>query len=187
MILHTRKYSLLHLMFGVPGGWSLFRGYNPKKDPVPSHIEEAIRRHMPHGSGIDAPITVKRLDVARGRLVLDVPFHRMDDNGMYRGWVNFTVTVQALLDGGVSVVVRGACRDSSLKEYLGEMLHYHLTYERFLYGMPTVEMAVIDRFVDYDKCARGHFASDFERAVYEQFEVCTESYEYPPALGFPPA
>lgn len=172
MIIHLRKYSLLELMFGSPGGWSSLQKFT-RNDPVPDFIKEAIRRHAPHGSGIDNDITVKRLDPARGRLVLNVPFHRMDDNGMYCGWVTFTATFQAHLDGDVSLTVRGACRDASLKEGLSELLYYHFTDERFIYAVDSVETPVFDRFFDYRQMSRGHFRSDFEREVYEEFEKHT--------------
>lgn len=89
------------------------------------NLNEVIRDHFPHGSGIDAGCTVDLVASRRDRLVIDVPFHIMNENGYYVGWRTFRVTVRPAFQS-IDLQVTG--RDvNGLKDYLAEVFHEALT------------------------------------------------------------
>jgi len=84
---------------------------------------------LPRGSGIDSGTTVDLDRSNAQKVVLLVPFHVMNDAGMYDGWRDFVVIVRPAF-GGHTVTVTG--RDyNGLKEYLGD-----LYYQALLEPMP---------------------------------------------------
>ena len=52
-----------------------------------------IGRSLPHGSGIDADWHL--FMTGRYRIRMQCSYHAMDENGMYDGWVDFTVIIDA--------------------------------------------------------------------------------------------
>jgi len=88
--------------------------------------ETLIREHLPHGAGIDAPITLDEERSNDHRLVFEVPFHQMDDEGYYCGWTTFRVTVTCSIAYGLSVKATGRGR-FGLRDYVEEMMQYAMT------------------------------------------------------------
>ena len=81
------------------------------------HLQTLMDRHLPHGSGFDADVT---LDVNRStpeHLVIVAPFHEMDQNGFYRGWRDVEVHVRPSLVFDLDLRIVRAGRD------LGDYIH----------------------------------------------------------------
>jgi len=53
-----------------------------------------VREHMPHGSGIDSGVTLDLDASTEVRLVFTIPYHHMDGNGSYCGWVDSALRLQ---------------------------------------------------------------------------------------------
>jgi len=70
------------------------------------------RQFLPHGSGIDGTREPLDKDASRAdRLVFNVDYHAMDENGMYCGWFRYIVVATPSFDG-VDVSVRRGQRRS---------------------------------------------------------------------------
>lgn len=89
-------------------------------------LRRLIREFLPHGSGFDGSITCETDRSNEDTLRFFAPFHRMDSNGYYCGWVDFTVRARASFIGGLSVKVTGG-RDPQLREYVAETFHAALS------------------------------------------------------------
>jgi hypothetical protein len=88
--------------------------------------ETLIREHLPHGSGIDAPITLDEERSNDHRLVFEVPFHEMDEHGYYCGWTTLRVTVTCSIAYGLSVKAKGRGR-FGLRDHIEELMRYAIT------------------------------------------------------------
>jgi hypothetical protein len=90
------------------------------------HLEwlELAAKELPSGSGIDRGTTIDIEASSDSRVVLLVSYHCMDENGYYCGWRDYKIVVTPSFQG-FNLAVKG--RDyNGLKEYLGELYHYHL-------------------------------------------------------------
>jgi len=89
-----------------------------------AHWEEKLsdlHRYLPHGSGIDAGVKLNVDKSTPGKkLVFDSSYHRMNEVGMYDGWVPFRVIVKPCLMYGARVRVAGRM-DADLRDYLEEL------------------------------------------------------------------
>lgn len=78
---------------------------------------------LPHGSGIDAGCKINLEKSTDSKIVIDVPYHCMDENGYYNGWRDYQIIVKANLAFGFTVDVKG--RDyNGVKEYLADLFNY---------------------------------------------------------------
>jgi len=86
----------------------------------------AIERTMlPRGSGIDAGCTINLERSNESRIVIDCPYHTMDENGYYAGWRDYQIIIKAHLAFGFTVTVKG--RDyNGLKDYLTNLFNHVL-------------------------------------------------------------
>jgi hypothetical protein len=91
-----------------------------------------VRDHMPSGSGWDCGTV---LDVAQSngaKLVFRGAFHHMDENGMYDGWSDHTITVRPAFHQGFDLHISGRDRNQ-IKDYLHDLfssaLAQEVTYE----------------------------------------------------------
>lgn len=90
-----------------------------------SALTEMIRDHLPSGAGIDAGCVLCLASCKRDRIVIDVPFHVMSENGFYVGWRTFKVVVRPAFQS-IDIEVKG--RDvNGLKDYLADLFHEALT------------------------------------------------------------
>ena len=82
----------------------------------------------PSGSGIDCGTKID-LDKSTGeKLVFDCSYHHMNENGMYDGWTEHTITVTPSLAFGYHIKISGRNRND-IKEYLHEIYGYWLSQE----------------------------------------------------------
>lgn len=93
-----------------------------------SEALRALEKHLPSGSGIDSGTTID-LDESHGeKIVLHTSFHHMNDQGMYDGWTEHTVTITPSLMFGIIVKIGGRDRND-IKDYLAEVFQDCLTEE----------------------------------------------------------
>jgi hypothetical protein len=74
-----------------------------------AHLEriEAHIKDLPHGSGIDGTTYLDFEKSSENKLVIHSEYHCMNDNGMYDGWVNFTITITPSLSFGFYLKITG--------------------------------------------------------------------------------
>lgn len=78
---------------------------------------------LPHGSGIDAGCKINLEKSGENKIVIDVPYHCMDENGYYDGWRDYQIVIKAHLVFGFVIDVKG--RDyNGLKDYLADLFNY---------------------------------------------------------------
>lgn len=98
------------------------------EDKHAEKIESICKNELPSGSGFDSG-TVFNFDKSRkNRLVFQIDFHHMDDNGFYCGWSEHEAIVTPDLAFGFDLRITGRDR-RFIKEYIADTLHYHLTRE----------------------------------------------------------
>lgn len=88
---------------------------------------DAMESDLPRGSGIDRGT---RLDLERcrdNRVVFDVSFHHMDDNGYYDGWTDHKIVVTPEF-GGFDIRITGRDRNG-IKDYLRDVYAHALGEE----------------------------------------------------------
>lgn len=91
-------------------------------------LHKLVSEHMPSGAGVDNGTT---LDLDRSepeRLVFVTSFHHMNDNGVYDGWTEHTVTAKPSFPYEVDLKVSGQNRND-IKSYLHEIFADCLTRE----------------------------------------------------------
>ena len=82
-------------------------------------IEELVNSHMPSGSGFDNGTTLDTSASTPDKLVFQTAFHHMDENGMYAGWTDHSVTIKASLASGFDMRIGGRDRNG-IKDYIAE-------------------------------------------------------------------
>lgn len=67
-------------------------------------LDNLLKQHLPHGSGFDADPKIDMRDGEEGRpedpdktYTIVAPFHKMDENGFYCGWIDLYIRVTASL------------------------------------------------------------------------------------------
>jgi hypothetical protein len=88
-------------------------------------LRELESTHLPSGSGIDSGIEVYKGhgQVPGASFELKVPYHHMNEDGMYTHWHNYQLAVHASFDGvDVRVAAYSEKGDEDTQEYLCEML-----------------------------------------------------------------
>lgn len=83
-------------------------------------IESLANDYLPSGSGIDSGCQIDIDNSNQDKIIIQSSYHRMDDNGMYDGWIDFTVTVKPSLCFNYVLSIRG---NGITKYDLGEYLH----------------------------------------------------------------
>lgn len=86
------------------------------------YISELVEEYFPSGSGFDSGCTLDLDASSEEKLIILAPFHAMDSNGYYAGWVNYRIAVRASLAFGVSISIQGPSHDS-LKDYIADTFH----------------------------------------------------------------
>ena len=91
-------------------------------------IQAVMETRMPSGSGWDCGTKID-LDSSTGeKIVLYGSYHHMNENGMYDGWSEHTITVRPSLQFGFRLTVSGRDR-KEIKDYLHETFDFVLREE----------------------------------------------------------
>jgi len=102
-----------------------------KQDWINNHefsLYEMERNYLPHGSGIDSGCTIDR-EFKENRIVINVPYHLMDENGFYCGWQDFKIICKPSFDG-IDMKITSNVKDKYfLKEYLYDLFDNCLNEE----------------------------------------------------------
>lgn len=90
-------------------------------------LDKFCDKYLPHGSGFDSGIKVNVEKSRADKIVLDVPYRPMDENGFYKAWVQYTCIVTPTFEG-IDLVTKG--RDNNgLREYVDETMYHALVGE----------------------------------------------------------
>jgi hypothetical protein len=79
------------------------------------------REFLPSGSGIDSGVELDMDRSKPNRLVFAVPYHAMNDVGMYDGWRDLTVTAVPSFIHGLEITITGRA-DEGIKDYVAECM-----------------------------------------------------------------
>jgi hypothetical protein len=89
-------------------------------------ISQLVKNYMPRGSGWDSGTEIDLDRSHADKLVFYGSFHHMNENGMYDGWTEHTVTVTPSLVFDLNIRITGRNRND-IKEHLHEMFHFALS------------------------------------------------------------
>lgn len=98
--------------------------------PVRVLAAQAVRDHLPRGSGFDMGSSFEPEESGPGRLCFMTHFHHMNEVGFYTGWTSHTVIVRSVFFGAPEIVVRGR-NFNRIKDLVSETFA-HLSRERFV-------------------------------------------------------
>lgn len=92
-------------------------------------LTEMAKHYLPSGSGIDSGCTIDQSKSNEQRIVINVPYHLMDENGFYCGWQDFTVICKPSFDG-IDMKITSNQKDKYfIKDYLYELFYHCLNEE----------------------------------------------------------
>ncbi len=106
---------------------------NASLEWVPKHEDtlKNLQYELPSGSGIDHGTKID-LDASNdSRIVLQMDYHHMNENGYYDGWTSHTIKVTPTFEG-FDLAIGGRDRNQ-IKEYLADILHHALS-QTITYG-----------------------------------------------------
>jgi hypothetical protein len=87
------------------------------RDKHEARIEEIVRESFPRGSGFDKGTEIDLERSTDEKLIFNVSFHHMDENGMYDGWTEHEVTVRPSLAHEFLLTISGRDKNQ-IKEYM---------------------------------------------------------------------
>lgn len=90
----------------------------------------AVREHLPRGSGFDMGSSFEPEESDPGRLCFMTHFHHLNETGHYTGWTSHTVIVRSVFFGAPEIVVRGR-NFNRIKDLIHEAFE-SLSRERFV-------------------------------------------------------
>lgn len=90
-------------------------------------INDFVKINMPSGAGIDSGINFNAAKSNSKKIVLDIPFHHMDENGFYDGWSDYVATVTPSFDG-IDLKITGKDKND-IKYYLHDLIYEELIKE----------------------------------------------------------
>lgn len=84
-----------------------------------SEISRLVDEYMPSGSGIDNGTAIDLGKSTGSKLVFNVAFHHMDENGFYCGWTDHTITITPSFSN-FDIRISGPNK-RNIKEYLHDV------------------------------------------------------------------
>jgi len=109
-------------------------------DQVETHIENVIENHFPSGSGFDAGCTINLDNPKSTKLIIDIPFHCMNEDGYYDGWLYPSLIITPSLTYDYDVRINWRSYNGKYKFLLNE---YFLDTFSFLLDQE-IEYEMID-------------------------------------------
>jgi hypothetical protein len=89
------------------------------KNKAESEVK-ALCDMLPHGSGIDAEREVDLEASSGSKIIINLSYHHMDENGFYDGWTSHSIIIRPSLTNGFDLKVTGKDRNE-IKGYLAEI------------------------------------------------------------------
>jgi hypothetical protein len=108
------------------------------------HIKRLLE-YFPSGSGFDNGTHLDWEHSTEEKLVFDTAFHHMNENGMYDGWTEHSVTVRPSLQFGFTLSISGRNRND-IKELIAQDFDYTLNR---VVGIPPDPFQDVP---DYERC-----------------------------------
>jgi hypothetical protein len=90
------------------------------KDKHKDYIDLECKK-LPHGSGLDAGVTLDLENSTPSKLIFDLSFHHMDDNGYYDGWTDHKLIVTPEF-GHYHIKITGQNK-REIKDYLSQLFY----------------------------------------------------------------
>jgi hypothetical protein len=103
-----------------------FKPFNREWYDKHRYAIEYLCEQLPRGSGIDNGTKFNFEKSKPNRLVLNVDFHHMDENGYYDGWTEHEIVITPDLAHNFDFRITGRDRNQ-IKDYLGDTYHYALS------------------------------------------------------------
>ena len=91
-------------------------------------LNEIEKKYLPHGSGIDSGCIISDKS-KEDKIIIVVPFHLMDENGFYCGWMDYTVNCKPTFDGPELKITSPGKDKFMIKEYLYDLFYNCLNEE----------------------------------------------------------
>jgi hypothetical protein len=91
-------------------------------------LEQVVSEYLPHGSGLDGIVEVDIDKSSENKVVINIEYHHMDENGFYSGWTNHSIICTPSFIHGVDIRVTGVNKND-IKSYLEERFAEHLQRE----------------------------------------------------------
>ena len=92
----------------------------PAAEDARDEVNRMMINLMPSGSGVDSGSSLDWTSTKRNRIVIDAPYHHMDEHGFYCAWSSHQVIVTPDLEFGFSIRITGI-NTREIKEYLSEL------------------------------------------------------------------
>lgn len=85
---------------------------------------------LPSGSGIDKGCRFILDDSKPNKIVIDIPYHHMDENGFYCGWNTYQVTLKPCFRTGIDIKIKCTIKGADVKRWDRELVIDYL-YDLF--------------------------------------------------------
>lgn len=92
-------------------------------------LDRIERNHLPSGSGIDGGTTIDREVSNESKIVLRTSFHHMTEHGMYDGWTDHLIVIEATMLSGFHIKRVSGRNRNDIKDYLAEVFDAALREE----------------------------------------------------------
>lgn len=100
---------------------------------------EYLCKQLPSGSGIDSGTKFNFEKSKPNRLVLNVDFHHLDENGYYDGWSEHEIVIVPDLAHNFDFRITGRDRNQ-IKDYLSDTYNYALSRPTYRNGPESKEL-----------------------------------------------
>lgn len=96
------------------------------RDKSQAELNHIAKNLLPSGSGIDCGTKIDVAGSSDNKVILVCSYHHMNENGMYDGWTEHTITVRPSFVVGLNISISGPDRNA-IKEYLHDVYFTNLS------------------------------------------------------------
>lgn len=94
-----------------------------------AQLDRIERNHLPRGSGIDGGTAIDREKSTEHKILLRTSFRHMTEDGMYDGWTDHLIVIEASLLSEFNVRSVSGRDRNDIKDYLAEVFDAALREE----------------------------------------------------------
>ena len=94
--------------------------YHSNKEKYKEFWEEAFETEenkLPSGSGIDKGCVINLDKSEPNKIVIDIPYHHMDENGFYCGWNDYQMILTPSFLFGVDIKIKVTCKGAEIRKW----------------------------------------------------------------------